>query len=68
MVTRQARGPAVRERLLDAAETLFHRDGIARTRADAVLAQAWVSTASPYAHFDGKDSLVAAYLQRRLDR
>lgn len=68
MVTRQVRGPAVRERLLDAAETLFHRDGIGRTGVDAVLAQAGVSTATLYAHFGGKDALVAAYLQRRLDR
>lgn len=68
MVARQVRGPAVRERLLDAAETLFHRDGIGRTGVDAVLAQAGVSTATLYAHFGGKDPLVAAYLQRRLDR
>jgi AcrR family transcriptional regulator len=68
VVARQVRGPAVRERLLDAAETLFHRDGIGRTGVDAVLAQAGVSTATLYAHFGGKEHLVAAYLQRRLDR
>lgn len=67
-MTPQVRGPAVRERLLDAAETLFHRDGIARTGVDAVLAEAGVSTATLYAHFGGKDALVAAYLRRRLDR
>ncbi|MFD2768705.1 TetR/AcrR family transcriptional regulator [Cellulomonas phragmiteti] len=61
-------GPAVRERVLDAAETLFHRDGIARTGVDAVIAEAGVSTATLYAHFGGKDSLVAAYLERRLAR
>lgn len=68
MVARHARGPVVRERLLDAAETLFQRDGIARSRVDAVLAQAGVSTATLYAHFGGKDRLVVEYLQRRLDR
>lgn len=68
MVAQQTRGVAVRERLLDAAETLFHRDGIAHTGVDAVLARAHVSTATLYAHFGGKDALVAAYLQRRLDR
>lgn len=68
MATQVVRGPAVRERLLDAAETLFYRDGIARTGVDAVLAQARVSTATLYAHFGSKDALVAAYLQRRLDR
>lgn len=67
-MARQSRGAAVQDRLLDAAETLFHRDGIARTGVDAVLAQAGVSTATLYAHFGGKDHLVAAYLQRRLDR
>lgn len=65
---RQTRGAAVQERLLDAAETLFHRDGIGRTGVDAVLTEAGVSTATLYAHFRGKDNLVAAYLQRRLDR
>lgn len=68
MTARRTRGTAVQDRLLDAAETLFHRDGIARTGVDAVLAQAGVSTATLYAHFGGKDHLVAAYLQRRLDR
>lgn len=68
MKARQARGLVVRERLLDAAETLFYRDGIARTGVDAVLAEANVSTATLYAHFGSKDRLVAAYLLRRLDR
>jgi AcrR family transcriptional regulator len=58
----------VRERLLDAAETLFYRDGVGRTAVDAVLAEAGVSPATLYAHFGGKDQLVAAYLVRRLQR
>lgn len=58
----------MRERLLDAAETLFHRDGVGRTGVDAVLAEAGVSPATLYAHFGAKDRLVSAYLQRRLDR
>jgi len=58
----------VRERLLDAAETLFYRDGVGRTAVDAVLAEAGVSPATLYAHFGGKDQLVAAYLARRLQR
>lgn len=56
------------ERLLDAAETLFYRDGVGRTAVDAVLAEAGVSPATLYAHFGGKDQLVAAYLARRLKR
>jgi len=58
----------VRERLLDAAETLFYRDGVGRTGVDAVLAEAGVSPATLYAHFGSKDQLVAAYLARRLER
>ncbi len=62
-----ARAPA-RERLLDAAEDLFHSRGIAATSVDAVLQRAHAAPATLYAHFDGKDHLVAAYLQRRHER
>jgi len=54
-----------RERLLDAAGELFYESGIAATGVDAVLARARVSPATMYAHFSGKDGLVAAYLERR---
>ncbi|MEU0939790.1 TetR/AcrR family transcriptional regulator [Embleya sp. NPDC005971] len=57
-----------RTRLLDAADELFYRDGIARTSVDRVLEQAHVSPGTLYAHFGGKDGLIAAALQRRLDR
>ncbi|SDE27334.1 TetR/AcrR family transcriptional regulator [Auraticoccus monumenti] len=67
MATRTARPPA-RERLLTAAEELFYEHGISATGVDAVLRRAEVSPATLYAHFAGKDHLVAAYLQRRLDR
>lgn len=64
----QADSRPVRERLLDAADALFYRHGIGRTGVDAVLAEAQVSTATLYAQFGGKDGLIAAYLNRRLDR
>ena len=54
-----------RERLLSAAGELFYESGIAATGVDAVLARARVSPATMYAHFAGKDALVAAYLERR---
>ena len=54
-----------RDRLLDAAGELFYESGIAATGVDAVLARAGVSPATMYAHFAGKDALVAAYLERR---
>ncbi|MFC9004522.1 TetR/AcrR family transcriptional regulator [Streptomyces microflavus] len=60
--------PSARNRLLDAADELFSRDGIARTSVDQVLHHAHVAPATLYAHFGGKDGLIAAALQRRLDR
>jgi AcrR family transcriptional regulator len=51
--------------LLDAAGELFYESGIAATGVDAVLARARVSPATLYAHFAGKDGLVAAYLEHR---
>jgi AcrR family transcriptional regulator len=64
MVTNQVRRPA-RERLLDACDELFYGQGIAATGVDAVVQRAAVSPATLYAHFHGKDELVAAYLERR---
>ncbi|SDD22540.1 transcriptional regulator, TetR family [Geodermatophilus telluris] len=60
--------PPARERLLDAAGELFSASGIAATGVDAVLARARVSPATLYAHFAGKDDLVAASLERRFRR
>ncbi|MGY1822959.1 TetR/AcrR family transcriptional regulator [Geodermatophilus sp. SYSU D00079] len=54
-----------RERLLTAAAELFYESGIAATGVDAVLERAGVSPATMYAHFSGKDALVAAYLEQR---
>lgn len=67
MASTDTRAPA-RERLLDAAEDLFYEHGIAATGVDAVLRRAGVAPATLYAHFPGKDHLVAAYLTRRLER
>jgi AcrR family transcriptional regulator len=63
---RPATRPA-RERLLVAAGELFYESGIAATGVDAVLARAQVSPATLYAHFAGKDALVAAYLEQRYE-
>ena len=64
MTPRSATRPA-RERLLTAAGELFYESGIAATGVDAVLARAQVAPATMYAHFTGKDALVAAYLEQR---
>ena len=56
---------SARERLLAAADELFYGQGIASTGVDAVVAQAQVAIGSLYNNFDGKDGLVAAYLENR---
>ena len=60
--------PSARDRLLDAAADLFYARGIAATGVDAVLKRAGASPTTLYAHFGGKDDLVAAYLERRHGR
>lgn len=59
---------SARTRLLDAAEELFYEHGLAATGVDAILRRAHVAPATLYAHFDGKDGLIAAYVQRRHER
>ncbi|MEX5720789.1 TetR/AcrR family transcriptional regulator [Geodermatophilus maliterrae] len=59
---------SARERLLEAADQLFYAHGIAATGVDAVVQRAGASPATLYAHFAGKDGLVAAYLERRHHR
>ncbi|MFN0099433.1 MAG: TetR/AcrR family transcriptional regulator [Gemmatimonadaceae bacterium] len=60
--------PGVRDRLLDAADRLFYEEGIRAVGIDRVLAEAGAAKASLYSHFGCKDELVAAYIQRRVDR
>ncbi|WP_051476673.1 TetR/AcrR family transcriptional regulator [Arthrobacter sp. Br18] len=63
----QSGHPSARQRLLDAADELFYRNGIANTGVDDVLARAGVSVATLYAQFSSKDGLLQASLLRRLD-
>ncbi|MBX9245182.1 TetR/AcrR family transcriptional regulator [Actinotalea ferrariae] len=55
-----------RERILDAAEELFFRDGIAVTGVDAVAAEAGVAVVTLYKHVGSKDNLLREVLERRL--
>jgi AcrR family transcriptional regulator len=55
---------APRERLLAAASALFYSEGIKGVGVDRILAEADVTRATMYRHFAGKESLVAAYLDR----
>src|SRR5206468_4396180 len=55
----------VRDRLLDAADRLFYREGVLAVGIDRILAEADAAKASLYQHFGCKDQLVASYLERR---
>ncbi|NQD36611.1 TetR/AcrR family transcriptional regulator [Permianibacter sp. IMCC34836] len=57
----------VRERLLDAADRLFYQEGIRAVGVDRLLQEAGAAKASLYAHFGGKDELIAAYVGRRIE-
>ena len=60
-----ASATGVRDRLLDAADRLFYREGVRAVGIDRVLAEADAAKASLYQHFGCKDQLVASYLERR---
>jgi TetR/AcrR family transcriptional repressor of nem operon len=48
-----------RERILDAAATVFRRDGFAGAGVDAVMREAGLTAGGFYAHFPSKDALFA---------
>jgi len=60
--------PSARERLLDAAEALIYAGGIHATGVDAIVRQSGTARKSFYTHFESKDALVAAALERRDER
>ena len=55
---------SVRDRLVDAAESLVRERGIAGLRQDAVAERAGLSRSSVYRYFDSKDDLVMAAVVR----
>ncbi|HKT74717.1 MAG TPA: TetR/AcrR family transcriptional regulator [Steroidobacteraceae bacterium] len=55
----------VRERLLDAAYSLFAHRGVSQVGIDTILAQARCAKASLYSHFGSKIELARAFLERR---
>jgi AcrR family transcriptional regulator len=57
-----------RERLLAAAEALVYAGGIHATGVDAIVKQSGTARKSFYTHFESKDALVAAALERRDER
>jgi AcrR family transcriptional regulator len=56
---------ATRNAILEAAEEVFARDGIARARVDRIAARAGVSVGSVYNHVGDRDALFAATLALR---
>jgi AcrR family transcriptional regulator len=57
-----------RKQILDAAEKLFLRDGYDATAMAAVAQRAGVANNAVYWYFPSKDDLLAAMLERRLER
>ncbi len=62
---KQARDALYRERVLDAAETIFARDGFESARIKAIAAEAGVSVGTVYGQFEGKESIFSAVHERR---
>jgi AcrR family transcriptional regulator len=56
--------PTHRDRLLETASALFYAEGIKGVGGDRILSEAGTTRATMYRHFPGKESLVAAYLER----
>jgi AcrR family transcriptional regulator len=64
---RKPAGPAaddVRERILQTASALFYREGARAVGVDLVVERAGVAKTSLYRHFQTKDDLIGAFLQR----
>jgi AcrR family transcriptional regulator len=59
------RGGDARERILAAAYELFSQQGIRAVGIDAVIARSGVARMTLYRHFESKDDLVLAFLERR---
>ncbi len=62
------RASGARERILEAAYSLFSRHGIHLVGIDAIISEADVAKATLYHHFPSKDALVLAFLDLREQR
>ena len=60
--TATTRPSAARQRLLDAATSLFYGEGIHSVGVERIIEAAGVTRATMYKQFDGKEGLVLAYL------
>jgi AcrR family transcriptional regulator len=57
-----------RERILDASYDLFSRQGVQAVGIDAIITRSGVARQTLYRHFDSKQDLVLAFLERREER
>ena len=57
-----------RDRILDAAEQVFVKRGLAGTRMSDVAAEAGLATGTLYNYFANRDALLSSLLERRLDQ
>jgi len=60
----RARGTPTRDRLIEVARDLFHRNGYAQTGIAAILHEAGVNSGSLYYFFPSKEDLLVAVLER----
>lgn len=66
--TQEERKAKTRERLLDSAERVCRKRGYHAASVEEIAGRAGYSTGAVYAHFHGKDDLVLAVVERRLER
>src|SRR6476620_7965343 len=67
-LTSEEKKAQTRERLLDAASTVFARKGFAATSIDEIAEAAGVTKGAVYSNFDSKEHLVRTVLDERLER
>lgn len=60
-------GTATRTRILDAAESLMERNGVAGTSVDQILAAAQTSKGAFFHHFESKRALTAVLMERYVE-
>ena len=57
-----------RDRIIDSAEQVFVKRGLAGTRMQDVAAEAGLATGTLYNYFANRDALLSSLLERRLDQ
>lgn len=67
MRRRKSDSEQTKDALLDAALTVFSRQGIQATRLEDIAAEAKVTRGAIYWHFGGKEGIVRELLHRRID-